>query len=381
MGEKIVSNSKGTIYYGLHFYPGVAEYTELGGEVERVFINEDTIRSMDPTFAGRPVFVHHVNEVDQDINSLRGEADGWVIESFFNDADGKHWVKFLVVSDKGAQAVQSGYKLSNAYVMKSAGPGGLWNGVPYNQQILGAEYEHLAIVNNPRYEESVIMTPDQFKAYNEDKRQELKRIANSKKGESSMLNFFKKTKVENSADFENTVVVLPKSKQEVSISKLVNDMDEMAMSMADDGLMANGDHNVMVGEEKMKVNDLIEKHCAMKQELEDLKKKMEPKKENDEAADADAKKKALELAEHEEKEIEEAKDKKENDDEDKDKDKKDESKKENEEDAEKKELEKKQNAFFDSLKNAPAAALKVAPKVELSESKTARGKARYGSGN
>lgn len=391
--NKKITNEKGDVYYGIHMYPGVAEYAELGKDPYRVFINENTIRAMDPTFAGRPVFVHHVDEVDQDINELRKDADGWVVESFFNEADGKHWVKFLIVSDKGKKAIQSGYRLSNAYRMKAPGPGGQWNGVSYEQQVLAGEYEHLAIVDNPRYEESVIMTPDEFKNHNETQKIELRRLANSKQGESSMLNFFTKKKIDNSSDLESTMVTLPKSKKELTISKLVNDMDDMMMTE-----MANGDHCVMVGDEKMKVNDLILRHSAMKQELEDLKKKPSDEKENDGMDDGN---KEVQLDEKDEKEVEDKKmadkkenedkedkeDKKENEDEDKDKkkekadDKKSNSKEQTAEDRAAAMRKKTTDEFFKVLKNAPNTVIKPSNELDLSESKCERGKTRYGSGN
>jgi len=199
------SEGKGTIWYGMHFYPGVAEYQDPAGEAYRVFLNEDTIRSMDPTFAGRPIFVEHVDGVEANVDELRKEAEGWVIESFFNAADGKHWVKFISVTERADRAIKSGLRLSNAYAPTKYSQGGLWNGVTYSKEITGGEYEHLAIVKHPRYEESVIMTPEEFKAYNERCVEGLKRLANSNepKGEKKMaFKLFKKTKVENSIDIE-----------------------------------------------------------------------------------------------------------------------------------------------------------------------------------
>ena len=164
MGKlKLTENSKGTIFYGMHFCPGVAEYSEPGKETYRIFLNEDTIRSMNPSFAGKPVFVDHVDEVDPNVDKLRSEADGWVIESFYNPADGKTWAKFIVVSDRGFRAIKNGFRLSNAYIPTSYGEAGMWNGVEYQKEILAGEYEHLAIVQNPRYEESVILTPENLK--------------------------------------------------------------------------------------------------------------------------------------------------------------------------------------------------------------------------
>lgn len=371
-------NSAGLIFYGMHFYPGVAEYAQAGKEPLRVFINENTIRKMNPTFAGRPIYVNHVSKVASHVEGVRdgdGEneaADGWVIESFFNKADGKHWAKFIIVSERAINAIRSGMRLSNAYVPRAFGQGGTWNGVTYAKEITDGEFEHLAIVEDPRYEESVIMTPEQFKAYNSEKEVELLKLANSKteKGNEDMgFNMFKKTKVENSADFASMGVKLPKSGVEVTIAEMVEQLDTIHNMHG----YANGDHMVKIGEEEMSVNELIDRHTKLNSELEELKK---PKNESGDEADVDdienesedeaAKKKALELAAHEEKEI---KEKKENED------KAAEEVKKNE--AGKKKAEGKKH--FESLKNANTKVTAPTVKVELSSDRVARGQARYGS--
>lgn len=373
--NKKFENSSGKIFYGMHFYPGVAEYAEENKKPFRIFINENTIRKMDPSFAGRPVFVEHVDEVEENVDELRKEADGWVVESFFNAADGKHWVKFIVVTEKAERAIKNGFRLSNAYIPSGFAKGGLWNGVTYEKEVTGGEFEHLAIVKNPRYEESVIMSPDEFKNYCEQHEVELKRLANSSENENHKnineesntmkINFFKKQKVENSIELESTLVMLPKSGQEKSLAQLVNEADEMALTSG----YANEDHKVKVGEGEMSVKELVEKYNALCSEMEGMKKPKEDEEElenedddgeeveeveeienkEDEEDHEAAKKKALELAEHEEKSILE---------------------------------EKKKNAkdkkHFDALKNAPKAPLKI-QRIELSEDQVQRGKSRYGS--
>ncbi len=377
-----IENSQGKIYYGMHFYPGVARYEAPDQEPLTVFVNEDTIRKMGPTFAGRPIFVEHVENVEGDLNELRGEADGWVIESFFNAADGKNWVKFIVVSEKGLFAIQRGMRLSNAYIPQLIDRSGVWNGVPYQKEVAGGEFEHLAIVDNPRYEESVIMDPEEFKAYNEKKTVELKRLSNSKdkKGDNKMkLNIFKRTKVENSVDLDGMVVELPKSKKELSLTKVVEEYDKILNMNG----YANGDHMVKVGENEMSVNDLVKKHQEMSEELDGMKKKNasgddEDKDAEDPAVDNDS-----------EKEIVEAGDA---DVGDRGGDKSLDNEDEEEEDKKK---EKKQNSITIEeakkvlarekarrIKNANLREMDEEPmRVSLPQDQVARGKSRYGSGH
>lgn len=255
----------------MHFYPGVARYEAPDVEPLTVFINENTIRKMGPSFAGRPIFVEHVDEVEPSLSELREEADGWVVESFFNQADGKTWVKFIMVSEKGLTAIRRGYRLSNAYIPKSFGPGGCWNGVDYQKEVVDAEFEHLAIVQNPRYEESVIKTPEEFKKYNDDKTVELKRLSNSKdnKGD-TVMKFWNKTEAKDSKDLENKVVTLPKSKKEMTVLNALEAYDAILNMNG----YANGDHMVKVGDkDEMSVNDLVKKHLEAMNEIDSMKAK------------------------------------------------------------------------------------------------------------
>lgn len=362
--------SQGVVFYGLHMCEGVAEYQDKetnGGQPYRILIMENAVKQMDATFAGCPVFVRHVNEVPSDV---RAKADGWVTESFFNKADGRHWCKFVIVSEAGLDAiVNKKWKLSNAYRPKLMNGGGRWHNVDYAREVMAGEYEHLAIVPNPRYEESIILTPEEFKSYNSQKEAELLRLANSKETP-SMLNLFKRTKVENASDLETTVVELPKSKQQLSIVELVNAheetqdklkaAEEKIANMAQ--LMASMDAKVKVGDKEMSVgelcnayNDLMAKNAAAPVE----------KKEGEDA------------------------DKKENGDDEEKKKKDEEAAKQNAKDAEDAAAKAKEAAakqkdadlkHFESLKNAVAQS-KANPVVELTSTQVARGKSRYGSGN
>ena len=249
---------------------GVAEYAEQGKDPFRIYVGQDAINKMNPTFVGKPVYVDHVDEVD--LENLQTEADGYVVKSFFNRADGKTWVEFLVVSDRGKEAIKKGWKLSNAYIPKAYAGGGENHGVQYAKEVTDGEYEHLAIVQNPRYEESVVLTPEQFVSYNEAKEAELLRLANSKetsKEKEMGFKFFKRTKVENASDLEGMMVELPLSKKEMALTQIINEMDKVHNMQG----YANGDHMVKVGESEMSVNELIKKHMDACNELEEMKKK------------------------------------------------------------------------------------------------------------
>lgn len=277
MTEK-VNNTRGTIFYGMHFCPGVAQYSEPKKDPYRIFLNQDTINKMNQTFTGRPVFVQHVDDIDD------RKEDGFVVESFYNAVDGKTWAKFLITTDIGLKAISDGWKLSNAYQPKDFAAGGLWNGVSYEREVTEAEYEHLAIVPNPRYDESIILTPEQFKKYNETKKIELTRVANSQ-GEKSVFTIFKKEKIENALDMEKMSIVLPKSKIEISLKDLVGEMDTIKNMHG----YASGEHMVKSGDDEMSVNEMIDCYGKMKSSLEKIE---EEKKKNAEEMKVDVEKNA-----------------------------------------------------------------------------------------
>lgn len=382
-----VKNSKGKIWYGMHFYPGVAEYREAGKNPSRVFLNEGTLRLMDPTFAGRPVYVDHVDGVEDKIDDVRENADGFVIESFFNSADGKHWVKFITVTDKADRAIQRGYRLSNAYFQKNSSRGGTWNGVSFDKEITDGEYEHLAIVNNPRYNESVIMTPEQFKEYNAEQEAELIRLANSndeKEETTTMgLSIFKRTKVENKdVDFDTMSVKLPTSKKEMTLKELVEDHDKHVVLNG----FASEEMLVKVGKEEMTVKDLVAKLASTQNELAEATAESEEEVlENDDDMDMDEDMDNEEDEDREE-EIDDAKKmkmKKNKKKKNKKKNEADESE-EGEDDAEAvknaQEEKERKAAHFKKLKNAREDANDAETvSIVLSEDRVARGKSRYGS--
>jgi hypothetical protein len=358
------ANSFPELFIGMHMIPGAAQYDPPGADSYKVFLNEKTVKEMDASFRGKPVYVGHIDEVNvRDIE----KADGYVVESFYEPCDGRHYVRFLVVSDKAKDAIKQGWQLSNAYIPKTFGPPGMWNGIPYEKEITAGEYEHLAIVPDPRYAESKIFTPEKFAEYVKNKELELARVANSLNEGEPQMAFWKKQKLENALEFESTMVDLPKSKTQVDLKTLVNEMDDYRLKM-DLPKMANDDDMVDFGEgKKMNVKELKDCYNSMMAEKMEMEKKKnedeeEEKKKNDaESEERDA------VSEEKKKEMKgnegiEAKDKAKNADED-DKEA------------------KKMNAqkLFNELNNAHLIPFKEERQPDLSYERVARGKARYGS--
>jgi len=346
------------IYYGLHFYPGVAEYRDQG---IRVLVNEDAIRKMNSTFQGKPVFVGHVDDEieNMSLDELKKISDGTVIRSFYNEADGKTWVEFVINTEKGIDAIENkGWRLSNAYKKTASIPGhGLWNGVDYAEEITDGVFHHLAVVSNPRYAESIILTPEQFKTYNESKKAELIRLQNSlekKEQEKPMVfNLFKKTKLENGLDLDGITVQLPKAKREVALVDLINEANVEMKEIKDQIIVINE-----ANDERMTINEAVQEIINLRNECDKLKEELknacgkkneedekDKKKENEDDGKEDDKKKENEDA------ADDKDKKKENEDkeDDKKKENEDDEDQENEDDKKKEDVSKN---FLNELLNA-----------------------------
>ena len=299
------------VFYCKHITPGVCAYAD-----ETILIGEETLKEMDKTFAGKPIYVNHQKV---NLENLQQEADGYVAESFYLPEDGSHWAKIIIVSDKGHEAIRKGWKVSNAYVPDEFGIGGEWHNLPYNREVMKAHYTHLALVDNPRYEEAQVLTPEDFKQYKEEKRAQLKSLENSKqtKGEGKMFNLFKKTAV---TDDLSKVMVELSNGSAVSIGEMVNSVEEKIKaeeekkSAKKNALSDVLEGVVKVNGEEMTVKDLVKEYeskCNKCNEDEEEKEKEEKKsKKNLKKNAEESKEEEKKDSEEEEKEKEEKESKK-----------------------------------------------------------------------
>lgn len=164
---------KGITFYAKHAEAGTAGYKD-----EVVLIGNDALIRMNPTFAGCPIYIEHILD---DVEDVRDGSVGIVEESFFNLPDGAHWCKILITSEDALNVIKQGYQVSSSYYKTEYDPtGGTKNNVPYNSEVINGDYDHLALVKTPRYESSVILTPEAFKAYNAEQLAAVEKVRNSK---------------------------------------------------------------------------------------------------------------------------------------------------------------------------------------------------------
>lgn len=310
--QPTLHNAKGfpDIFYARHMESGLCGYDN-----EKILVDADTMKKMAPSFAGKPVYVDH-----QDVNlkKLQEEADGYVADCFYNELDGWLWSKIIVVSDKGKKAVNNGWSVSNAYIPTMWSGGGSHHNVDYNRKMGEAEFTHLAIVPNPRYENAKIFTPEEYKNYCTAKRQQIEELRNSKR-KKPMFEFWNKAKVSAEDATDESMVTLDDGrvmtvselrvelknakKEESEASRLVREYNEIqnskkAKKNADDNKEKDEREVEEDGEEKMNADEEAEYKRLSEKKNRMAKKNGESEK--DEKKNSDGKPTAEELKAFEE---------------------------------------------------------------------------------
>ena len=281
---KKINNEYGKRFYAKHFVQGVAEYEGDDGNF-RLLARNEQINDMAKTFEGKPVVVFHQSIEESE---LREKMAGMVVRSFYNKCDGWHWCEIMVFDAEALEAIENKkWSVSNSYVPNLKEVSDSYLNVPYEFELTSGVYDHLAIVPNPRYEDSIVLTPDDFKAYNDNLET---KISNSKKETSTtkenrvMLKLFKKVPVEKDVNVEETSIQLENGK-ELSLAEMIevvtNQKEEEAKEeekkenekdLMEEDIMVNGD--------KMKIKDLVNAyHEAMKKEEKKENEKEEEEKE------------------------------------------------------------------------------------------------------
>ena len=267
-----IENEKPRRYYAKHMVQGVAGYKDFN-----LYASNEAILKMEKSFEGKPLLVDH-QDVDHD--NLKNQMDGVVVKSFYNKWDGWHWCEIVAITDQAVEAIENkSWKVSNCYSPSVMDTKGTYLNIAYDQVLESGEYDHLALVSNPRYEDSVVLTPSEFKAYNEAKEQQF--ISNSKAKkpkEKRMFEFFKKVKVENDINPEELIVKLENG-EEISVADAIKKIsNEVEFDILDRTVLVNDVEVMLVSELVSSYEELL----ANAKKNEDEEKEEKEENEDDE---------------------------------------------------------------------------------------------------
>jgi hypothetical protein len=131
--------------------PGLISYRDHDkGGIE--LLRRETIERAMPSCVGNPVIVKH--KIITSDNRLTYEQ-GIVTDWYFDPTDGWFHVKGYVDGADAKGRIRRGEKPSCGYIVKSFGPSGKYHDIRYDKEITGLVFNHLAVVEKPRYEDSV----------------------------------------------------------------------------------------------------------------------------------------------------------------------------------------------------------------------------------
>lgn len=127
---------------------GLVAYDDM--KLGTLLLRKETIENMIPSFIDKPVIVRHqaVNEANFTDISV-----GYIKNIFFNSQDGWYYADCLVTHDEGHKLINDGWGVSCAYKVSQIISGGKYHNIDFDGEIVSGTGEHLALVQNPRYEE------------------------------------------------------------------------------------------------------------------------------------------------------------------------------------------------------------------------------------
>lgn len=229
--------------------PGIVSYKDQGGGIE--LLRKETIDRCMDSVVGNPLIVDHTYITAGNRTDLeQGIVNAWS----YNAEDGWYYVSGEADTPEVQDRMRRGERPSCGYRVKKLGPGGVYHGIRYDAEILDIEFNHLAVVNRPRYEHA------EFR---------LNAIATVSNQTMNVFKFLKKLVTrENGADgksVESTKVESHEVSGETEIEidgKLVklNNLAETYMTETKAAVVrsASGHDEVEIDGKNVKVNELVE---------------------------------------------------------------------------------------------------------------------------
>ena len=160
MAEKITNaNERAKVYWCKHMTAGLTGYPDNPNVKGNVLVTNEVMRNMAPSLVGVPIYLDHVDD-----NSTQQEV-GYIADSHYCSSDGYLHAKMLIFHEEAERLIKNGWSVSNGYTPTDKGSGGTFNAIPYEQEVLKADFFHMALVQNPRYENARIFTEDEYSSY------------------------------------------------------------------------------------------------------------------------------------------------------------------------------------------------------------------------
>lgn len=119
-------------------------------------LTKETIDKFVSGFVGCPVIIDHQDITDENVKE---KSVGVISDVWYNEKDGWFWCKGIITDKEAIDLINKGYTVSCQYEIteyQENTENKLHNGNEFDKYILNGKPEHLAIVENPRYENAII---------------------------------------------------------------------------------------------------------------------------------------------------------------------------------------------------------------------------------
>jgi len=151
-GERQNAKVTGNRFTSRFIEPGLISYEDHGGDKE--LLTKETLDTFTATFVGKPLIIRHNGKT----------TEGTITRVWWNPDDAWYWCEGEIQGTEARQRINEGWSVSCAYgITDTNETGGEWHAMPYARQILAFEGEHLALVENPRYEGASIRLNEKTK--------------------------------------------------------------------------------------------------------------------------------------------------------------------------------------------------------------------------
>lgn len=248
---------KGKYFRSRFLQPGLVKYS-----FGVCLLEKEVIDSFIQNFVGCPVIIDHKDVTEE---SAKDDRVGVISKVWFDEFDGWYWGEGVIFDKQALELIEKGYNVSCQYEITeySDNNGKLHNGNEFDKTILAGKPEHLAIVENPRYENAMIAVNALDKT-EIDKNIFVKAI-NEIKETNMFKNLFKKEKT---MDKEELKSIMMECLTELTAKNAEDEKAKEAENEAEEEKKAEN-------EEDKKEDEKAENECDYKKMYEELKAKVD----------------------------------------------------------------------------------------------------------
>ncbi len=163
LGEDLTieKQGKGRQFTSRFIEAGIAHYSDFGD----VLITKETLNKFIHTMVGCPLIINHkpINDKNADKERVGVISDVW-----YNEADGWFYCKGIIWDKQAIDLVKNqGWNVSCTYDFVSDNQPKTHNGKKIDLEFIDGNFQHLALVENPRYERANIVINSKDEVNNE----------------------------------------------------------------------------------------------------------------------------------------------------------------------------------------------------------------------